>query len=95
MLRDDFRNYVNQFGKNWSINNSIGKKNIDEGIEKLFEKIKDGFVSDFKSQINMLKMTDEDKELLDDCLRELVEEWLIQNQLDKEIETNIRKGVRK
>jgi len=28
MLRDDFRNYVNQFGKNWSINNSIGKKNI-------------------------------------------------------------------
>ena len=25
-------------------------------------------------------MTDEDKELLDYCLRELVEEWLIQNQ---------------
>ena len=80
MKKDDFRNYVNQFGQNWSINNSIGKKNIDEGIEKLFEKIKDGFVGDFKSQINMLKMTDEDKELLDDCLRELVEEWLIQNQ---------------
>ena len=44
MQRDDFRNYVNQFGKNWSINNSIGKKNIDEGNEKLIEKIKDGFV---------------------------------------------------
>ena len=58
MQRDDFRNYVNQFGKNWSINNSIGKKNIDEEIEKLFEKIQDGFVGDFKSQINMLKMTD-------------------------------------
>ena len=41
-----FRNYVNQFGKYWSINNSIGKKNIDEGIEKLFEKIQDGFVGD-------------------------------------------------
>ena len=63
MLRDDFRNYVNQFGKNWSINNSIGKKNIDEEIERLFEKIQDGFVCDFRTQINMLKMTDEDKEL--------------------------------
>ena len=87
MLRDDFRNYVNQFGKNWSINNSIGKKNIDEEIEKLFEKIQDGFVGDFRTQINMLKMTDEDKELLDDCLRELVEEWLIQNQSNYCIET--------
>ena len=80
MQRDDFRIYVNQFGKNWSINNSVGKKNIDEEIEKLFKKIQDGFVGDFKSQSNMLSMTDEDKELLDDCLRELVEEWLIQNQ---------------
>ena len=87
MQRDNFRNYVNQFGKNWSINNSIGKKNIDEEIEKLFEKIQDGFVGDFKTQINMLKMTDEDKELLDDCLRELVEEWLIQNQSNYCIET--------
>jgi len=25
-------------------------------------------------------MSDEDKELLDDCLHELVEEWLIKNQ---------------
>ena len=88
MLRDDFRNYVNQFGKNWSINNSIGKKNIDEEIEKLFEKIQDGFVGDFRTQINMLKMTDEDKELLDSCLRELVEEWLIQNQSNYCIETS-------
>ena len=80
MRRDDFRNYVNQFGKNWSINNSIGKKNIDEEIEKLFEKVKDGFVSDFRTQIKMMKMTDEDKKLLDNCLLELVEEWLIQNQ---------------
>ena len=85
MLRDDFRNYVNQFGKNWSINNSIRKKNIYEGIEKLFEKIQDGFVGDFKSQINMLKMTDEDKELLDDCLQELVEECLIQNQSKEKV----------
>ena len=80
MRRDDFRNYVIQFGKNWSINNSIGKKNIDEEIEKLFEKVKDGFVSDFRTQIKMMKMTVEDKKLLDNCLLELVEEWLIQNQ---------------
>ncbi len=74
MQRDNFRNYVNQFGKNWSINNSIGKKNIDEKIEKLFEEVQDGFVGDFRTQINILKMSDEDKELLDDCLHELVEE---------------------
>jgi len=86
MLRDDFRNYVNQFGKNWSINNSIGKKNIDEEIEKLFEKIQDGFVGDFRTQINMLKMTDEDKELLDDCLRELVEEWFLHTKLPLNLE---------
>jgi len=87
MRRDDFRNYVNQFGKNWSINNSIGKKNIDEEIEKLFEKVKDGFVSDFRAQIKMMKMTDEDKKLLDNCLLELVEEWLIQNQSHYRTET--------
>ena len=80
MRRDDFRNHVNQFGKNWSINNSIGKKNIDDEIEKLFEKVKDGFVADFITQIKMIKMTDDDKKLLDNCLLELVEEWLIQNQ---------------
>ena len=56
MLRDDFRNYVNQFGKNWSINNSIGKKNIDEEIEKLFEQVQDGFISDFRMQINIMNV---------------------------------------
>jgi hypothetical protein len=87
MRRDDFRNYVKQFGKNWSINNSIGKKNIDEEIEKLFEEVKDGFVSDFRTQIRMMKMTDEDKKLLDNCVLDLVEEWLIQNQSNYCIET--------
>ena len=87
MRRDDFRNYVNQFGKNWSVNNSVEKKDIDEKIEKLFEKVKDGFVSDFRTQIKMMKMTDEDKESLDNCLLELVEEWLIQNQANYCTET--------
>ena len=58
----------------------LGKKNIDEKIEKLFEEVQDDFVGDFRTQINILKMSDEDKELLDDCLHELVEEWLIKNQ---------------
>ena len=87
MQRDDFRNYVNKFGMNWSINNSIGKKEIDEAIEKLFEKVKDSFVTDFRTQIKMIKMTNEDKKLLDNCILELVEEWLIQNQSNYCIET--------
>ena len=32
-------------------------------------------------------MTDEDRELLDGCLQELVEEWLIKNQSNYCIET--------